>query len=75
MQVRTKTSTELMLGAMDERKGWDPTVSTTMDQPISLTGVIDRNYIQITATALGQGTYRERHIRIHSWPLNRSSIG
>lgn len=43
MRGHPKTSAELTLGATEERRGWDPTVATTICHTISLEVATDRD--------------------------------
>lgn len=73
-QVQPKTSTELMLNATEERRVWDPTVSTTMDHTSSLMVATGRNSTVVTALARRQEMERAAHTREDSPQLLKSII-
>ena len=74
MQVHPRISTALTLDVMGERKGWDPTVSTIMDQCNSLVEAKDRNFIPSTLPVPRQEITHVAHTRMKFAPLTKSSV-
>ena len=72
-QVPPRISTVLTLDAMGERKGWDRTVGTIMDQCNSLGEAKDRNFIPSTLPVPRQEITHVADTRMNSAPLTKSS--